>query len=253
MMDNFIVSDAVNKKTMSDAMAYADNYHNYLWDKVSPHIGERVIEIGPGFGQYTRRMLKEGKTVLGIDISLEHLTSLKSAVDSPNLTVLNIDINNPDNGLDVCKSFLPSTILCMNLLEHIENDANALKFLHSICGNNCNLVMILPALPCLYNLLDKEAGHYKRYGLKNLRELLGSSGWKVEKVRYINMPGILGWLAAGYMSKLGKGKDTALNAPSTNALIKLYNRLFITISRITDIFFGNITGLSLFVVAKKRV
>lgn len=239
-----------NKRTMSDAMAYANNYHNYLWEKISPELSDSIMEVGVGFGQYTHRMLSEGKAVLGIDISLEHLNSLKESIHSSKLTLLQVDINNPKDGYERSKAFSPTSIVCMNLLEHIRDDAKALEFMHSIAGNNCNLIMVLPAMPCLFNSLDREAGHYRRYGLKGIKRILKLSGWEIKKIKYINMPGIIGWIAAGFLSK---NKTTALNAPSTNILIRLYDRIFITLSQITDIFFQKLLGLSLFVVAVKKV
>jgi hypothetical protein len=98
--------------------------------------------------------------------------------------------------------------------------------------------------------LDREAGHDRRYKLKELDTVLRQTGWEVEKIKYINMPGIMGWIMAGYLGRFNK--KTALNASSTNLLIKMYDRLFVFLSRITDTLFKKISGLSLFVVARKR-
>src|ERR1022692_1846467 len=53
--------------TMSSAMASLGRYHEYLWSFVQPWLGQRVLEVGVGFGQYTRRMLAEKRRVLGCD------------------------------------------------------------------------------------------------------------------------------------------------------------------------------------------
>jgi hypothetical protein len=66
--------------TMSSAMASVARYHEYLLSFVQPCLGQRALEVGVGFGQYTRRMLAERRCVLGCDLVAGHLDELASAV-----------------------------------------------------------------------------------------------------------------------------------------------------------------------------
>lgn len=238
--------------TMSKAMGEINRYHEYLWDKVSPYIGNRVIEIGVGFGQYSRKIIAGEKALLGCDIDVGHLEELKNNSVSPLLQTLYLDLCAPDdNAVEVCRKFKADTVILLNVLEHIEDHDAALKFLNDAVESGTELIIIVPALRTLYNGLDREAGHFRRYDKKNLDELLIKTGWNILKNKYFNMPGVPGWLVAGILSKTGKSK-TELNAPSTNMLLKIYDRFFIKASIISDPLFKNIAGLSLLCISEKR-
>ena len=238
--------------TMSRAMGEINRYHEYLWDKVSPHIGNRVIEIGVGFGQYSRKMLDDNKSLLGCDIDEGHLTALKSSSDSPLLQTLHLDLCTPGTGtIEKCLEFNADTIILLNVLEHIKDHEAALSFLNKAVPSGAKLIIIVPAMPLLYNGLDREAGHFRRYGKKDLQKILKDSNWSILRNEYFNMPGIPGWLIAGILSKFGKA-GTELNAPSTNILLKIYDRFFVQASIVTDPFCKHIAGLNILNVSVKR-
>jgi trans-aconitate methyltransferase len=53
-----------------------------------------------------------------------------------------------------------NTILSINVLEHIEDDSTAMAHLLSILKNGGYLLVSVPAMPLLYNDLDRLAGHF---------------------------------------------------------------------------------------------
>ena len=59
------------------------------------------------------------------------------------------------------------------------------------------LTLVVPALQTLYGTWDAADGHYRRYGLRRLRALLGSAGFTVDSLRYVNLPGMLPWFLNG--------------------------------------------------------
>jgi hypothetical protein len=69
--------------------------------------------------------------------------------------------------------------------------------------------------------------------------------------RYINLPGVAGWLAAGWLNSAGRSR-TELDSASTNWLLRTYDRFFVGLSRVTDSFASAFAGLSVFAVARKR-
>ena len=81
--------------TMSSAMSTITRYHEYLWSKVQPSLGSRVMEIGVGFGQYTRRMLADGRRVLGCDLDEGHLRELRDSDGTALLETLRLDLDEP--------------------------------------------------------------------------------------------------------------------------------------------------------------
>ena len=59
------------------------------------------------------------------------------------------------------------------------------------------LLLLVPAERYLYGTFDRALGHYRRYERRPLHGLLVRSGFTVEKLRYMNVPGILGWFVNG--------------------------------------------------------
>jgi SAM-dependent methyltransferase len=236
--------------TMSLAMASAMRYHEYLWSFVQPWLGHRVLEIGVGFGQYTRRMLADGRHVLGCDLDTVHLEALRGSSPSPLLETLQLDLERPEASRPATAGFAPDTVILLNVLEHIRADGPALVFLREIAAPGGRIVLIVPGLQALSNGLDREAGHHRRYSRASLEQVLREAGWSVAATRYINLPGIPGWLFAGWLSRVSRSK-TELNAPSTNWLLRFYDRFFVGFSRLTDPFASRLAGLSVLAVATK--
>ena len=85
------------------------------------------------------------------------------------------------------------TIVCLNVLEHIEDDAGTLRDFARVLPSGGHLALLVPALPALYGSLDEALRHYRRYEKDALRRLVAEAGFAVEKVRYLNRPGVFGW------------------------------------------------------------
>ncbi len=239
-------------KTMADSMATANRYQDYQWGLVAPHLGSRVLEVGVGYGGYTRRMLESGREVLGADIDDDHLDELRRSTQSVRLHCVKLDLNAPAEAVQSCREFGPDCIVCMNVLEHLRDDQGVLEFFRSVALPGATLILLVPALGWLFNALDADAGHLRRYGMGAVRGLLERSGWEPRRLRYINLPGIAGWIVAGLAARRQRGSETsAINAPITNQLVQLYDRLGVGVSRLLDPVCGRFAGLSLLAVARK--
>jgi SAM-dependent methyltransferase len=237
--------------TMSSAMASVTRYHEYLWSFVQPRLGRRVMEIGVGFGQYTRRMLVEQRSVLGCDLDNGHLQELAKSAPTALLETQCLNLETPAAARAKCVAFAPDTVILLNVLEHIGPHVEALTFLREVTAPGGRIVIIVPALGALYNGLDREAGHYRRYQRYSLERTLLDAGWEVETTRYINLPGVPGWLVAGWLSRMSRAPNE-LNALSTNWLLRFYDRFFVGLSYLSDPVAARFAGLSVLGVAVKR-
>jgi len=247
-----IQSDATRlPPTMSSAMASLTRYHEYLWTFVHPWLGQRVLEIGVGFGQYTRRMLAEGRRVLACDLDTAHLQELLTSAGSPLLETLRLDLESPQGSRNAVSAFAPDTIILLNVLEHIRAQEEALTFLRDMAAPGGQIVLIVPALPALHNGLDREAGHYHRFTRTSLTHVLSAAGWKIATMRYINLPGIPGWVAAGWISRASRSRSE-LDSASTNWLLRFYDRFFVGLSQLTDPLAAKIAGLSVLAIARRE-
>jgi hypothetical protein len=55
------------------------------------------------------------------------------------------------------------------------------------------LILKVPALPVLRGTIDLALGHHRRYRRKELVARVEQAGFAVERVRYLNLIGALGW------------------------------------------------------------
>ena len=89
------------------------------------------------------------------------------------------------------------TIVCCNVLEHIEDDAGTLADMLAILQPGGRLVLLVPALSWLYGTLDEHLRHFRRYEKAELEEKLAKAGFAIEDCRFVNRVGILGWFVSG--------------------------------------------------------
>jgi 2-polyprenyl-3-methyl-5-hydroxy-6-metoxy-1,4-benzoquinol methylase len=134
--------------------------------------------------------------VLATDVNEDYLNILlKKYRGHPNLMGTQIwDIQE-----DPAKTFnrLFDTIVCSNVLEHIEDDDLVLRYYYELLSQGGRLVLLVPALKLIYNRLDRGLGHFRRYGRTELHRKLTRSGFKICNLKYFNMLGTLGWFVNG--------------------------------------------------------
>jgi SAM-dependent methyltransferase len=108
------------------------------------------------------------------------------------------DLSNPGDfaGLPVVDS-----VLCLNVLEHVPDDVQAMRNLHDSVRPGGKLVALVPAYPWLFNKMDTAVGHVKRYGKREFLANLREAGWTVERCFRFNAFGIPGWFVAGSILK----------------------------------------------------
>lgn len=177
--------------TMSPAMADLVAYPRYLFRKLEPALGRRIVEIGVGYGTYTGWLLERGE-VLGSDIAGECLAAVRHRYPTKSLQLVRIDLND-EATIAACEDFQGDSIFCVNVLEHIEDDARALTMLRRLVRPGGKLALLVPAHPRLYGPMDAQAGHFRRYTRRSLADALGRAGWRTQRTFYLNVVGSIGW------------------------------------------------------------
>lgn len=74
-------------------------------------------------------------------------------------------------------------VLLLDVLEHIADDAAALRAVVEAARPNGRLIVTVPAYQTLWSLHDVANGHFRRYNAARLRSLLAGAGLKVESLR----------------------------------------------------------------------
>ncbi|MGE0268552.1 MAG: class I SAM-dependent methyltransferase [Candidatus Omnitrophota bacterium] len=93
------------------------------------------------------------------------------------------------------------TITCVNVLEHIKEDVKALENMKRLLKKSGRIVLLVPALDCLYGSLDALVGHCRRYDKKTLEDCVTRAGLRTEKQYYMNILGTVSWFISGRVLK----------------------------------------------------
>ena len=166
-------------------------YNLFLWELVRPFVGRRVLEIGSGTGLLTQ-YLATREYVLATDIDRDYVELLRRTyAERPNVEVRQLDLG--ALGRNGVPRGSVDTIVCANVLEHIEDDRAALRAMRESLGPGGRVVLIVPALRALYGEIDRAIHHYRRYSRPEIAEKFQAAGFAVEQVCYFNTLGAVGW------------------------------------------------------------
>lgn len=176
-----------------ESMSQAIWFNQWTFGLFRPYITGSVLEIGCGIGNFTGK-LTDYKNVYAIDIEKHYVTTVKKKYAK-----LGIHVGEGD--IETNKYFFQQktfdTQICLNVLEHIQNDSKALRNMYRLLSPGGHLVLLVPAHQILYGEIDRAIGHFRRYSLPNLTEKLRGFGFHIIESRNINMLGAAGWLIAG--------------------------------------------------------
>lgn len=196
-------------------MSRAERYNRWMFRQLRPHIGDRVLEIGSGIGSLTRYLVGR-ELVIASDVNPRYLRMLANTFERhEHVRVLPLDLANFDPAVFV--EYRLDTIVCLNVLEHIEDDRAALARLFAMLAPGGRLVLLVPAHRWLYGGIDRAIGHYRRYDLADLVERMRDAGFRVERSWFFNRLGALGWYLNSAI--LGRSRLPGLQLRLQNLLV----------------------------------
>jgi SAM-dependent methyltransferase len=185
--------------TELNSMAEAENYHRWILSHFAPFLGKRVLEIGAGIGTFSSFLLNKAPD--------SELTLLEPAANlyptlegryEGNARVAVIQGNLEEHAT----SLSADSVVLVNVLEHVEDDKDYLQMIYRILNPRGNLLLLVPAVPHLYGSLDEAFGHLRRYTKKDLCRKLQGVGFRLERLRYVNLPGVASWFIAAKLLRL---------------------------------------------------
>jgi SAM-dependent methyltransferase len=178
-------------------MGRLEPYNRWLADRFRAAVGTRVLEIGAGFGNMTRQLTgRELVVASDLDpVALEYLRGVFR--DDAAVRIASYRFPLDEDGRAQIRALAVDTVVCLNVLEHIEDDGATLADFHAILPAGGRLILIVPALARLYGTLDEHLRHFRRYEKAQLEEKIEDAGFALEDCRFLNRPGILGWYVNG--------------------------------------------------------
>ncbi|HEY1266902.1 MAG TPA: class I SAM-dependent methyltransferase [Candidatus Binatia bacterium] len=211
-----------------------------MFRQIAPFIGRRILEIGAGIGNFTNLML-DRDLVVAADVyppCVEYLE--KRFADKPHVLPRRLDVADP--ATTALGKYDLDTVVCLNVLEHVEDDIGALSHMFAVLRSGGSLVLLVPAFEFLFGTVDSSLGHHRRYTKPPLVQKMRQSGFAIEKVFYMNLIGIAGWFLNNRVFK---------RTEESPKQIALFDRLIAPVAERAEKLFQPPIGLSLIAVGRK--
>jgi|GEM_PF-194276 len=233
-------TNATGLATMTSSVEFIDNYNQWMIKKFQPYLGTRLLEIGTGHGNF-KKYFPSLLQYISVDINEEVVRRAKEKYPDDIFIVADIA---KDEFLIKLGGYKIDTILCTNVMEHIENDGKAIENLLSVLSTGGHLLLFVPAIPALYNDMDRLVGHYRRYTKRMMKTVIGEA-YEIPTLEYFNPIGGLGW----WVNKFIKHDD--IDSKNLNAQVKFFDRYVVPISKVLNPLSKRFFGQSLICVIKK--
>jgi glycosyltransferase involved in cell wall biosynthesis len=172
----------------------APRFTRWMADVVRPYVGDRVLEIGAGTGNMSVHLMPRS-CYWATDVNpfyLDFLTTLRAT--RPYMRVAS---TNAMEGESFPKGQSFDTVVCLNVIEHVQDDLRALRNIWEALDEEGRAIILVPYGPELYGSLDEVLGHFRRYTEEQLVEVGLQVGFQVERVLKFNRPGVPAWWLNG--------------------------------------------------------
>ncbi|MFI5165415.1 MAG: class I SAM-dependent methyltransferase [Thermoanaerobaculales bacterium] len=175
-------------------------YNDWVFSYFEPHLKGRILELGCGIGTYSARLRAHADRLTCLDRDPQYVAAVGDMFrDDPDVVVLAGTIG---EGLD----FPPGSfdvVVCLNVLEHIEDDNAALRQLRTWLAPGGVLLLQVPAHQWLFGAVDAALGHWRRYTRRQLAKILTVAGFELTLTpRYLFALAMPGWWWFGKMRKV---------------------------------------------------
>jgi len=215
--------------------ALAVNWKAYWRLEIAPFIQGAVLEVGAGLG---------ANTAVLSDLDYRSWLCLE-----PDAALLSqIQLPGPRHSAvagaiaDLPADARFDSILYIDVLEHIENDAAELQRACDRLNPGGRLIVLSPAHPFLYTPFDKAIGHYRRYTRASLRKV-APPGLTERRMVYLDAAGLLA--SAGNRLLLSR-------AMPTQKQILFWDRGLVPVSRRLDRLLGGRVGKTVIGIWQNR-
>jgi SAM-dependent methyltransferase len=221
-----------------EAMTHGRNYYRSILERFRPWTGSKVVEVGAGIGTFSSHLLslEEIEELIAVEPGIDNFPRLRQRLggDARAETV--------HAYIEQIPSLDSDSVVAVNVLEHVEDDAGFLRNAWRITRDGGHLLLYVPALPRLFGTLDVALGHHRRYTKDSLTRVIESAGWQVHRMSYMNLPGVLAWFLFARILKKTSVSDMEVG---------IYDRLVIPLTSRVEKFWSPPAGQNLIAIATK--
>ena len=213
---------AATGRTLEDTSgANQRRYRAFQLSLIEPHCGASVLEVGAGLGEFAAQFSGLDRHVV-TDVDPGAVSAMAERfADRPEVEarVLDLAVGAIDLGTPV------STVVAINVLEHIDDDTGALRALAGMTEPGGRIVLWVPAYMQLYGDFDRAVGHVRRYTPSTMTAAIRHAGLQPELVKPVNLLGGLAWWAT-----VRRG---GVSSPNPR-LVGIYDRVVVPVTRAVE-------------------
>jgi SAM-dependent methyltransferase len=211
-------SHATGRNLENPSGADQRRYRAWQHELISPHCGPEVLEVGAGLGEFAAQFSGLRRHVVS-DVDPGAVASMAARFrDRPEVEARRLDLATGD--LDIGAPV--STVVAINVLEHLEDDRRALRALAGTVEPGGRVVLWVPGYQQLYGDFDRLVGHVRRYTPATLREAFEGAGLRPEVVVPVNLLGGVAWWLTVRRGGVGSPRP---------GLVRVYDRFVVPVSR----------------------
>ena len=177
-----------------EALASGQRYQEWIAEQFRPYLRGTVMEIGAGIGSMAQKWIAHVERLHLVEpaANLYPLLQVRFA-DSPHVTLHRGVLEEVVARLDGPRPNSLDAVVLVNVLEHIERDAETLRLIHRLLVPGGHLLIFVPAMPALYGAMDEKFGHYRRYTRAGLAAVCRKSGYDPTRLAYFDVLGAAPW------------------------------------------------------------
>jgi len=220
------------------------NYRDWIFSLADPHLGKRVLEVGAGSGTMLDCVV-DREHAIGLEIDPGFACAMEERFQAhPNVSVVCGSVTQSAT-MQAVSALQPDSAMTFNVLEHIDDDEEALRSIASVLRPGDALAVLVPAFPAIFGAMDRGVGHVRRYRRSDLVAKMERAGFDVPVAHYVN--------AVGYFAWFVNGRVLRSTAPVGGArAIDRYDRHVIPVLRRIERSWRPPFGQSLFAVGTRR-
>ncbi|MDY6998638.1 MAG: methyltransferase domain-containing protein [Actinomycetota bacterium] len=192
-------------------------YRRYQFDLIAPHCGRSILEVGAGLGEFAEQFDDVDRLIL-TDVDPEAVEMMaRRFAGRPEVETRTLALGvAPELDTPV------DSVVAINVLEHIDDDAGALRSLATAVRPGGSIVLWVPGYQQLYGEFDRQVGHVRRYTPSTLAGAVRRAGLEVELVKPVNLLGGVAWWLT-----VRRGGSTSPNSK----LVSVFDRVVVPVTR----------------------
>lgn len=211
---------ATGRRLEDDAGVDQRRYKAYQLELMRPYFGRSLLEVGAGLGEFAAQVRGLDRHVV-TDVDPGTVAAMaKRFADRPEVEARVLDLSQ-----DKAAGAPVESVLAINVLEHIEDDAEALRRMAALALPGGRVVIWVPGYQQLYGEFDRAVGHVRRYTPATLTDAFVRAGLTPVSVKPVNLLGGIAWWLTVRRGGVGGQKPR---------LVRIYDRFVVPTTRFVE-------------------